>query len=205
MFQLIFKGECVAGTDLVTARSSARQLFKANDTQLDRMFSGKPVVIRNQLDQAQAEKYRALLQKHGMRAYVQAMAQGQTGAQTQPEQAIPAPPSAAASQSAVSSQPPQRQASSPFAVNQTNAGGLPIAGERTDAVLAGSALTLDPPGVTLVESVPVEVPSFDHLGAWSLAPAGSDIGSKEELPPPIVPDTSHLTVEPLPSSDDNQR
>ena len=199
MFQLIFKGECVAGTDLVTARSSARQLFKANDTQLERMFSGKPVVIRNQLDQTQAEKYRALLQKHGMRAYVQAMAQGQAGAQTQPEQANPAPPSAAASQ------PPQRQASSPFAVNQTSAGGLPIAGERTDAVLAGSALTLDPPGVTLVESVSVKVPSFDHIDAWSLAPAGSDIGGKEELPPPIVPDTSHLTVEPLPSSNDNQR
>jgi len=199
MFQLIFKGECVADTDPATARSNARQLFKANDTQLDRMFSGKPVVIRNQLDQTQAEKYRALLQKHGMRAYVQAMAQGQAGAQTQPEQANPAPPSASASQ------PPQRKASSPFAENQASGSGLPIAGERTDAVLAGSALTLEPPGETLAESVPVVVPSFDHLDAWSLAPAGSDIGSKEELPPPIVPDTSHLAVEPLPSDDESPR
>jgi hypothetical protein len=82
---------------------------------------------------------------------------------------------------------------------------LPIAGERTDAVLAGSALTLDPPGVTLAESVPVQVLSFDHLDAWSLAPAGSDIGSKQELPPPIVPDTSRLAVEPLPSDDESPR
>ncbi|WP_018402598.1 hypothetical protein [Marinobacter gelidimuriae] len=199
MFQLIFKGECVADTDPATARSNARQLFKANDTQLDRMFSGKPVVIRNQLDQAEAEKYRALLQKHGMRSYVQAMAPVQAGAQAQPARSNPAPQSAAASQ------PPQRKASSPFAVNQASGGGLPIAGERTDAVLAGSALTLDPPGVTLAESVPVEVLSFDHLDAWSLAPAGSDIGSKEELPPPIVPDTSHLAVEPLPSDDEGPR
>jgi len=199
MFQLIFKGECVADIDLAAARSNARQLFKANDAQLDRMFSGKPVVIRNQLDQAEAEKYRALLQKHGMRSYVQAMAPVQAGAQAQPARSNPAPQSAAAPQ------PPQRKASSPFAVNQASGSGLPIAGERTDAVLAGSALTLDPPGVTLAESVPVEVLSFDHLDAWSLAPAGSDIGSKDELPPPIVPDTSHLVVEPLPSGDDNQR
>jgi hypothetical protein len=199
MFQLIFKGECVADTDPATARSNARQLFKANDAQLDRMFSGKPVVIRNQLDQTQAGKYRALLQKHGMRAYVQAMAQGQAGAQAQPARSNPAPPSASASQ------PPQRKASSPFAENQENGSGLPIAGERTDAVLAGSALTLEPPGETLAESVPVVVPSFDHLDAWSLAPAGSDIGSKEELPPPIVPDTSHLAVEPLPSDDESPR
>lgn len=199
MFQLMFKGECVADTDPAAARSNARQLFKANDAQLDRMFSGKPVVIRNQLDQAEAEKYRALLQKHGMRSYVQAMVPVQAGAQAQPARSNLAPQSAAAPQ------PPQRNARSPFAITQASASGLPIAGERTDAVLAGSALTLDPPGVTLAESVPVEVPSFDHLDAWTLAPAGSDIGSKDELPPPIVPDTSHLAVEPLPSGDDNQR
>jgi hypothetical protein len=199
MFQLIFKGECVAGTNPATARSNARQLFKANDTQLDRMFSGKPVVIRNQLDQDEAEKYRALLQKHGMRSYVQAMAPVQAGAQAQTARSNSAPKSAAASK------PPQRKASSPFAVNQASGSGLPIAGERTDAVLAGSALTLDPPGVTLAESVPVQVLSFDHLDAWSLAPAGSDIGSKQELPPPIVPDTSRLAVEPLPSDDESPR
>jgi hypothetical protein len=196
MFQLIFKGECVADIDPATARTNARQLFKANDAQLDRMFSGKPVVIRNHLEQAEAEKYRALLQKHGMRAYVQAMVSAQSGAQAQPAHANPVPPSATAS---------QRQANSPFAANQASVSGLPIAGERTDAVLAGSVLTLDPPGVTLAESVPVKVPSFDHLDAWSLAPTGSDIGIKEELPPPIVPDTSHLAVEPHPSDGDNPR
>jgi hypothetical protein len=193
MFQLIFKGEYVAGTDPAAARNNARQLFKANDAQLDRMFNGKPVVIRNQLDQAQAEKYRALLQKNGMQAYVQPMAM------THPEQAKPA------SQPAAVSQSPQSQANSPQVVAQSNAGSLPIAGERTDAVLAGSALTLDPPGVTLVESVPVDVPVFEHLDSWSVAPSGSDIGSQEELPPPIVPDTSHLAVEPLPSDDDSSR
>ena len=73
MYQLVFKGECTPGTDLETARNNARALFKASVEQLDRMFSGQPVVIRNKLEQVQAEKYLAVLKKHGMVAYVQLM------------------------------------------------------------------------------------------------------------------------------------
>ncbi|MEC9083915.1 MAG: hypothetical protein VYE45_09165, partial [Pseudomonadota bacterium] len=73
MYQLVFKGECTPGTDLETARNNARALFKASVEQLDRMFSGQPVVIRNKLEQVQAEKYLAVLKKHGMVAYVQPM------------------------------------------------------------------------------------------------------------------------------------
>ena len=50
MYQLVFKGECTPGTDLETARNNARALFKASVEQLDRMFSGQPVVIRNKLE-----------------------------------------------------------------------------------------------------------------------------------------------------------
>ena len=73
MYQLVFKGECTPGTDLETARNNARALFKASVEQLDRMFSGQPVVIRNKLEQVQAEKYLAVLKKHGMVAYAQPM------------------------------------------------------------------------------------------------------------------------------------
>src|SRR6056297_2337257 len=73
MFQLVFKGECTPGTDPETARNSARTLFKASAEQVTRMFSGQPVVIRNRLEQAQAEKYRGVLHKHGMVAYVELM------------------------------------------------------------------------------------------------------------------------------------
>ncbi len=185
MFQLIFKGECIAGVDPVAARNSARQLFKASDAQLDRMFNGQPVVIRNDLDQTQAEKYRALLQKHGMRAYVKAM-----GA----DQAVAAANSPKAARPEVARTPQaQPQRSSAGA-----AGRLPIAGERTEAVLAGSSLALDPPGVTLASPRRVQAPRFDNLDAWSVAPPGSDIGSQNQMPPLIVPDTSHLEVEPLP-------
>jgi len=35
---------------------------------------------------------------------------------------------------------------------------------------------------------------FQHLDDWTLAPPGSDLGVKREVPPPVVPDVSHLSL-----------
>jgi len=196
MFQLVFKGECTPGTDTETARSNAKALFKASVEQLDRMFSGQPVVIRNKLEQVQAEKYQAVLQKHGMVAYVQPM----PGAQPQaPEPKPAAPASQACSESATASEAggdtqtatPGRTGKAP---NPEPGDRLPVAGEKVDDILAGSGLTLDPAGVTLTEVEDVEPPMFEHLDEWSLAPAGSALGVERDLPPPVVPDVSHLSL-----------
>ncbi|MAZ05340.1 hypothetical protein [Marinobacter sp. SS8-8] len=185
MFQLVFKGECVPGTDLEAARNNARTLFKASLEQVDRMFSGQSVVIRNRLEEVQAEKYRAVLKKHGMVAYVQPMADARP---------------AAASPAAASPQPKPPAAPAPVAQKrgaapQTEPGDrLPVAGEKVDDILSGSGLSLAPVGETLAEPSEVEPPMFQHLDEWSLAPAGSDLGVERNLPPPVVPDVSHLSL-----------
>lgn len=196
MFQLVFKGECAPGTDTETARSNAKALFKASVEQLDRMFSGQPVVIRNKLEQVQAEKYQAVLQKHGMVAYVQPMPGAQPQA-PEPKPAAPAPQT--------HSEPPatpeaggDAQTAKPARTGKTPdpepGDRLPVAGEKVDDILAGSGLTLDPAGVTLTEAEDVEPPMFEHLDEWSLAPAGSALGVERDLPPPVVPDVSHLSL-----------
>lgn len=196
MFQLVFKGECAPGTDTETARSNAKALFKASVEQLDRMFSGQPVVIRNKLEQVQAEKYQAVLQKHGMVAYVQPM----PGAQPQaPEPKPAAPASQVRSEPATTSEAGgDTQAATPGRTGKTPdpepGDRLPVAGEKVDDILAGSGLTLDPAGVTLTEAEDVEPPMFEHLDEWSLAPAGSALGVERDLPPPVVPDVSHLSL-----------
>ncbi|WP_417515970.1 hypothetical protein [Marinobacter sp.] len=190
MFQLVFKGECVPGTDIATARSNARALFKASVDQVERMFSGSPVVIRNKLDEEQAEKYRAVLSKHGMVAYVQPM----QGAQAQAKP-VPAAQPGNATPGPAKTVPPAASPQSRTGASNTEPGDrLPVAGERVDDILAGSALGLDPVGVTLVEPEEAEPPMFQHLDDWTLAPAGSDIGVRRDLPPPIVPDVSHLSL-----------
>ncbi|OAN87919.1 hypothetical protein A8B84_14340 [Marinobacter sp. EhC06] len=192
MFQLVFKGECVPGTDLETARNNARTLFKASLDQVDRMFSGQPVVIRNKLEEVQAEKYRAVLKKHGMVAYVQPMGEARpaAGAAAQPR------PSAPANQPRQQPEPASRPAEEKRSeVPETEPGDrLPVAGDKVDTILSGSGLSLDPVGVTLAEKTEVEPPMFQHLEEWSLAPPGSDLGVERDLPPPVIPDVSHLSL-----------
>lgn len=193
MFQLVFKGECTPGTDVATARSNARALFKASAEQIERMFSGSPVVIRNKLDEAQAQKYRAVLNKHGMVAYVQLMPGSQpqaTPVSAPPVGATPKPKEPAPL--ATDSVSPNRMSDSATGVEPGDR--LAVAGDKVDSILAGSALSLDPVGVTLTKPKDVEPPMFQHLDDWTVAPAGSDIGVEQELPPPIVPDVSHLSL-----------
>lgn len=191
MFQLVFKGECVEGTDEQTARNNARALFKASVEQVERMFSGQPVVIRNKLEEARAEKYRAVLKKHGMVAYVQPMPgvrpvqePSRSGAGA-PVRSEPAPePTASA-----------RAPASGGATPKVEPGDrLPVAGEKVDDILADSGLNLDPVGMTLVEHKEAGAPMFEHVDDWTLAPAGSDLGVERELPPTMVPDVSHLSL-----------
>lgn len=196
MFQLVFKGECTSGTDPATARSNAKTLFKATVEQIDRMFSGQPVVIRNKLEEVQAEKYRLVLQKHGMVAYVQPM----EGVASSP---APRAEPAASSQPAQKPSPSAEPGSAEPAVSSGKPGAsvavepgdrLQVAGEKVDSILAGSGLTLDPVGVTLEAHREAPTPMFQHLDDWTLAPPGSDLGVKREVPPPVVPDVSHLSL-----------
>ncbi len=179
MYQLIFKGECVPGVDLEVARANARTLFKASLEQVDKMFSGQPVVIRNKLEQAQAEKYRSVLAKHGMLAYVQAMAEPAPVTPPAPKAVVAPLPTSAPNASGPGVEPGDRPK---------------LAGDKVDTILAGSELSLAPVGVTLVEPENVEAPMFEHLDEWTLAPSGSDLGVETNQPPPIVPDTSHLSL-----------
>jgi hypothetical protein len=177
MFQLVFKGECTPGTDLEAARNSARTLFKANTDQIAKMFSGQPVVIRNRLEEVQAEKYRGVLQKHGMVAYVESM---------EGTDALKAPKAPKASK--VPSQSVGSVTVEP--------GDRPnLAGEKVDSILSSSSLTLDPVGITLAEHKEAEVPMFEHLDEWTLAPPGTVLlAEARESPAPVVPDISHLSL-----------
>jgi len=140
------------------------------------------VVIRNKLEEVQAEKYRAVLKKHGMVAYVQPMADARPAAPENQSHQHPepaAPPAEAKRGGVPETEPGDR---------------LPVAGEKVDTILSGSGLSLDPVGVNLAEKTEVESPMFQHLDEWSLAPPGSDLGVERDLPPPVVPDVSHLSL-----------
>ena len=177
MYQLVFRGEWEAGLDEQSARERARGLFKANDAQLEKMFSGERVVIRNRLDEATAHKYQAAMKKNGLVAHIEPMQQAGTVEQPQARSDEGRDPSPAGGDVAV--EPGDR---------------LPVAGEKVDSILAGSDLSLGAPGERLGDTREEPEPVFEHLDEWSVAPPGEDLGAEEEKPEPPAPDVSHLSL-----------
>lgn len=190
MYQLVFRGQCVAGVAPETARANVAQVFKASQAQIDRMFSGERVVIRNKLDNEAAAKFQAALAKQGIVVDIEAMSAPGT-AETPAsggaaKQAAPAPeqssnPATADRRAAPEAEPGER---------------LPVAGDRVDELLAGSSLTLGRPGETLGQPRRHEAPVFHELGQWSLAPPGERLAEPSGKTAVTVPDTSHLTILP---------
>lgn len=64
-YDIQFSGELAEGTDAAVARERLRDLFKLSPDALDRLFSGRPAVIKRDLDEAGAARYRAAFREAG--------------------------------------------------------------------------------------------------------------------------------------------
>lgn len=232
--ELAFYGELIAGAQLDQVKTNLAAMFKASPEQIERMFSGKRVVIRNKLDLETAQKYVQAMEKRGARCQIERMgAPGEPYTETPAEDdsaatpvSEPASSAAPASQASVSqptvlttttlkttsdaptpSEPPSKVA--PATVTSTpggasgesrpapvNASGLPVAGEKVADILASSALELDPVGVRMQdEAVPLPELELEELRDVGLLPVGSDLSEKKQQVAPVIPDTSHLSIE----------
>ena len=65
-FSLIFRGDIVFGENILAVKQKVKALFKASDAQLERLFCGKPIALKTNLNQAQATKYQAVLKQAGI-------------------------------------------------------------------------------------------------------------------------------------------
>lgn len=190
MYQLVFTGQCTPGADASAVRENASQIFKTSPTQLERMFSGGRVIIRTKLDADAAARYQAALANKGMVVHIEPMT---------PQADAPAPASQPVKPRSAS------ENSSRTGWASVNPGPvvepgerLPVAGERVDQLLAGSALTLGRPGEILGQSRAMKEPVFEHLDAWTVAAVGETLVEPAPKPKVAVPDISHLKV--LPAS-----
>lgn len=64
-YEVIFRGDVLAGQSVIEVKQRLAQLFNADATRIDQMFSGKPVVIKRNLDMETAERYQSSLLKAG--------------------------------------------------------------------------------------------------------------------------------------------
>ena len=64
--RILFSGKTLGNTSAETAKYNLQQLLKASPDTIDRLFSGKTVVIKKDLNGAQVQQYVAALNKAGV-------------------------------------------------------------------------------------------------------------------------------------------
>jgi len=185
LFEVAFSGQIKEGADLEQVKVKVGAMFKADATKLAHLFSGKRMVIKKNVDQATANKYKSALNNAGAVCEIKSLSE----APPAKEQAEPK--AAQVSPAAI------KQDAKPASI--TSSGDIPAA-PQTDPLGIGvadiSELTaaIAPVGSDMQDEVKeVAEPSLDITGL-DMAPAGSDLGQvkKDDAPPP--PDTNGLSL-----------
>ena len=180
-YEIAFSGQLVEGAPLASVQANLARLFQADAQRIAQLFSGRRVVIKNNLDEAGAEKYRLTLERAGAVVEVLAMLV---------EEVELAPPPASAPV-AVPAVAPVASAASPGRLHVAPRDEYMAAFADVDAPDFGIA----PVGVDLQDAKPeAPAPAVD-LSQFSLAPAGSDMGQAKAAPAGPPPDTSYLSLQ----------
>jgi hypothetical protein len=88
-YQVVFEGKLTGEVPLGEVKRNLSALFKMKTEQVDALFSGKPVVIKRDIDQATALKYQAAFKKAGALCAVLLDAAENTGQRAKPQPASP--------------------------------------------------------------------------------------------------------------------
>jgi hypothetical protein len=70
LFDVCYAGELLEGQDLQSVRLKLQKLFNANPETLDKLFSGKPQILKRRCDEATALKYQEAMAKAGAMALI---------------------------------------------------------------------------------------------------------------------------------------
>ncbi|MDZ7890056.1 MAG: hypothetical protein U5M72_12735 [Pseudomonas sp.] len=185
-YEIAFSGQLVEGAPLASVQANLARLFQADAQRIAQLFSGRRVVIKNNLDEAGAEKYRLTLERAGAVVEVLAML-------VEEVELAPPPPASApvAAVPAVPAVAAVASAASPGRLHVAPRDEYMAAFADVDAPDFGIA----PVGVDLQDAKPeAPAPAVD-LSQFSLAPAGSDMGQAKAAPAGPPPDTSYLSLQ----------
>ncbi len=213
LYDIIFTGQLVEGTDTETAKSNLASLFKTTPANVEKIFSGQPQPLKRGVDKAQALKYKAALHQAGLlvafKAHQVASKPPATQAAPSTSTAAPAAPINQVENDDWSLAPTgsdllkanERQETTETAIDTSNIKMLsafmepeaeikevppaPDTGHISVAAVGEDLLTEKP-------DAPPPLPlDLDNI---SLAPPGSDLEQLNEGLPPLNPDTSSISI-----------
>ncbi|RFQ13309.1 hypothetical protein D0N87_28010, partial [Pseudomonas sp. ATCC 13867] len=64
-YEIAFSGRTVPGAQLDSVKANLAKLFQADAQRIELLFSGRRMVIKNNLDAVSAEKYRSVIERAG--------------------------------------------------------------------------------------------------------------------------------------------
>jgi len=147
-YQVIFSGKIIEHADLDMVKANVARVFSMPPDRIEKLFSGRRLVLKKELDQATAERYRATLQRAGALCELvdtAATVQAQTTAE-------PNPPGTEVAEAAT-----EDSALSMAEVGIT----LVKPAEIVEANINTSGIDMADVGITLIESTPVPDANID--------------------------------------------
>jgi hypothetical protein len=189
LFEVAFSGQIDDSADLGEVKARIAKMFHADETKLAQLFSGKRIVIKKNIDQQIAAKYRSAFERAGAKCEVKSLSVGSNQAVETgrlPGAASPSPPAAAESaQTTYTTAADYGDVEPPPQVDP-----LGISADQINDLGA----TIAPPGSELqAEIKEVAAPVID-ISDLDMAPVGSIIGSAKKDPEPPPPDTSGISI-----------
>lgn len=186
-YEIAFSGQLVPGARLELVQANMAKLFQADAQRIAMLFSGRRIVIKNNLDEAAAEKYRATLERAGAVVDVVSM-------DVEIEEVELAPP------------PPESPVAAPVRAAVTQPAGEPAAVGRLEVAPRDEYMAafidveapdfgIAPVGADLQDAKAGTTPPKVDLSQFSLAPVGSDMGQAKAAPAGPPPDISHLRLQ----------
>jgi hypothetical protein len=203
LFEVAFSGQIDDGADLDEVKAKVAAMFKADETKLAHLFSGKRIVIKKNIDAQTAAKYQTALGRVGAKCEVKSLSVSDEVAPSPSPQpgVVNSPPPSTPSEPAV--EPASRSpaaASVQAATFESADHGDVLPPPLTDPLgITGDQIedlstTMAPVGSELQdETKQVAAPAID-VSDLEVAPVGSDIGSGKKQPDPPPPNTSGLSM-----------
>lgn len=186
LFEVAFSGQISEGANLEEVKTRVGKMFNADDAKLAQLFSGKRIVIKKNIDQATAAKYKTALNRAGAECEICA-AGGEVAA---PQTATPKPPADPAPAAAAPAAAEYESSYDGDVPPPPKTDPLGITGDQIEDLAASIA----PVGSELKDDYKEpEAPDIDITG-FDIAPVGSDLGVAKKDPDPPPPDTTGITL-----------
>ncbi|QSB21269.1 hypothetical protein JN403_10760 [Pseudomonas sp. 15A4] len=198
LYEIVFSGQLVPGAQPDLVKANMVKLFQADAQRIALLFSGRRLVLKNNLDEAAAEKYRSTLERAGamaqvvpMAPVVQAPVVAAPGLVEVEEVELAPPPD----------EPSWTRKPSNLTAPRNDATPTRKASVKPRDVYMAAFVDVEAPDYTLSEpgqnvqdpKMPARAPQLD-LSGLSLAPAGADLGQDKPVEHALVPDVSHIRL-----------